>query len=74
MKPGETVRVACGECQIVFDMTVAPRDEWRELPEDESDADTDSYLMPDAACPFCGAYDLKPRHDLPTYVSAAWPP
>jgi hypothetical protein len=24
MKPGETIRIACGECKIVFDLCVAP--------------------------------------------------
>jgi hypothetical protein len=30
MKPGETIRIACGDCQIVFDLCVAPTSEWAE--------------------------------------------
>jgi len=30
MKPGETIRIACGECKIVFDLCVAPASEWAE--------------------------------------------
>ena len=30
MKPGETIRIACGDCKIVFDLCVAPTSEWAE--------------------------------------------
>jgi hypothetical protein len=30
MRPGETVRFACEECQIVFDLHIAPMAEWVE--------------------------------------------
>jgi hypothetical protein len=71
MKPGETVRVECGECQIAFDITVAPRDQWPELPEEEGEDDTECDLMPRAECPFCGKRELKVQSDQPTYFAAA---
>jgi hypothetical protein len=71
MKPGETVRVACGECQVAFDITIAPRDEWRELPNDENEPDEECTLMEDAACPFCSSYDLKMQADQSAYVKRA---
>jgi len=38
MKPGETIRFACGDCHIVFDITFAPSSEWA---EDYGDGYTD---------------------------------
>jgi hypothetical protein len=54
--------------------TIAPRNEWRELPEAEGDseADIDCVIMPDAACPFCGATDLKIQAD-PSITATADP-
>jgi hypothetical protein len=69
MKPGESVRVACGECQVAFDITIAPRDEWRELPNDEDEPDIESTLMSDASCPFCGTPGLMIREKPPAYFT-----
>jgi hypothetical protein len=61
--------VACGECNVAFDFTIAPRDEWRELPNSEEEPDDECTLMDDAACPFCGSYDLKIQPDKATHVT-----
>src|SRR4051794_37790185 len=45
LRPSESVRVACGECQVAFDITVAPRDEWRELPNSKVEPDLDCHFM-----------------------------
>ncbi len=66
MKLGQSTRFVCRECLIAFDITVAPRCEWPELPEDESENDMDIEIMSDAACPFCGSGDITARHDQPT--------
>ena len=33
MMPGETVRFTCGECNLVFDLCLAPQSEWPEIPK-----------------------------------------
>jgi len=57
MKPGETMRYACGDCQIVFDLTLSPlserADEGIDCPEDEEPL----------FCPFCAVDQLRPMHD-----------
>ena len=63
MKPGEPTRFTCGECQIAFDITVAPYDEWREQFEPGTEPDGEQVVMPDAECPFCGARELKQQAD-----------
>ena len=68
MQPKETFRVSCGECQGAFDITIAQRDEWRELPNDENEPDTECRLQDDVACPFCGTPGLTLQADLPTYI------
>jgi hypothetical protein len=30
MKPGEAIRYVCDECQVVFDLNLAPTSEWVE--------------------------------------------
>jgi hypothetical protein len=64
MKPGETIRYACDECQVVFDLALAPTAEWVELQEE----DQDSQDVPVHCCPFCGAWahELRELHDRPT--------
>jgi hypothetical protein len=60
MKPGETIRFACGECDIAFDLRVAPPSEWEEGMECDA---TDEF---EPICsPFCGAQSskLKRPHD-----------
>jgi hypothetical protein len=62
MKPGETIRYACGDCQIAFDLCLAPFSEC---------ADGDMADLDEAepkCCPFCGAGELKPTHDRATQV------
>src|SRR5438874_2802601 len=39
MKPGETIRCTCTDCQIVFELFLAPVADWPEEAEDESDAE-----------------------------------
>ena len=58
MKPNETIRFACGDCQIVFDICVAPGSEWA----DELEHDIEEVGEP-TVCPFCGAVELKATHD-----------
>jgi hypothetical protein len=58
MKPGETIRFACGDCQIVFDLNISPPSEWPEHLELDDLGDIEP-----TGCPFCGAGELKPLHD-----------
>ena len=60
MKPGETIRIACGECKIVFDLCVARMSEWAE--DFESATDTINDIEP-TCCPFCVAGELRSLHD-----------
>ena len=60
MKPGETIRIACGDCNIVFDLCVAPTSEWAE--DFESATGTINDIEP-TCCPFCGARELRSLHD-----------
>lgn len=70
MRPGEPTRFVCGECQIAFDITVAPFDEWREQFEDGTEPDGELSVMPDAQCPFCSARDLHQQADRPHITPA----
>jgi len=58
MKLGETIRFACGNCQIVFDLNISPPSEWPEQLELDHLDD-----MEPNCCPFCGAGELKHLHD-----------
>lgn len=61
VKPNETIRFACGECQVVFDLRVAPGSEWAEgIPEGGEPVKAVSLIC----CPFCGvgAHELKMLH------------
>jgi hypothetical protein len=50
MKPAETIRFACGDCQAVFDICLAPKSEWAEQLDD---ADFFEALDLDPSnCPF----------------------
>jgi hypothetical protein len=68
MKIGEPTRFQCAECQIAFDIIVAPVEEWREqlLEVDEDGIN----VLSDAQCPFCGKAELKikPMVDEPIQV------
>lgn len=63
MKPGETVRFACDECQIVFDLTIAPSSEWVEQFDDNEHDDVE--INPPCRCPFCNLSKLRPLHVKP---------
>ena len=52
MKPGESIRFACGDCQVVFDICVAATSEWAEALDLEADADNE---FEPTCCPFCHA-------------------
>jgi hypothetical protein len=58
MRPGENVRFACGECRIVFDISIAP-----ELADGSAIDEIDDWLY---CCPFCGIAELRQLHDTPT--------
>jgi hypothetical protein len=60
MKPGEIIRLACSDCQIVFDLSISPASDW---PEHLELDDLDD-IQP-TCCPFCGAAELKKLHDRP---------
>ena len=62
MKPNETMRYACDDCQVVFDVAVAPVSEWAEAFDDDGTVDVGEPLC----CPFCGANELKTVHDQAT--------
>jgi hypothetical protein len=64
MKPGETIRYACGDCQAVFDLCVAPESEWDEgIPPEVDEADLPELDMTPTICPFCGSGELTMRQD-----------
>jgi hypothetical protein len=63
MKPGETIRFACDECQIVFDLCVAPVSEWVEQ-QNEKDFEDAEVEAPER-CPFCELGELRVAHDRP---------
>ena len=63
MKPAVTTRFACGDCQAVFDLSLAPESEWSEQ-FDRNDYDDPVDIEP-TVCPFCGAGELKALHDRP---------
>jgi hypothetical protein len=63
MKLTETVRFACGDCHIDFELCVAPVPEWAEQMED---AGLQAVAEP-MCCPFCRADELKPLHDTPEH-------
>ena len=65
MRLGETIRFACLDCQIVFDLNIAPPSEW---PEQLGLDDLDD--IEPACCPFCGAAQLKHLHDRPALADA----
>jgi hypothetical protein len=65
MKPGETIRFVCGDCQIVFDLNISPPSEWPE----QLDLDNLDGIEP-TCCPFCGAAELKKLHDRAVLGSA----
>jgi len=67
MKPLEPTRFVCGDCQIAFDIIVAPYDEWRDPLDVE--ATGEPFVMLDAECPFCGARELREASDQPRIVS-----
>jgi hypothetical protein len=64
MKPGESVRFACHECQIVFDICVAPVSEWVEQ-LDEADFESPMEVDPPSRCPLCKSSELRVTHDRP---------
>jgi hypothetical protein len=57
MKPGETIRCTCKDCQIVFEIFAAPVADWPEAFDDETAAKMD--VGQPVVCPFCGSSDLK---------------
>jgi ribosomal protein S27AE len=63
MKSLETIRFACGDCHVVFDLCLAPFSECA----DGDLADIDDSEDP-TVCPFCGAGEIKPTHTRPTFV------
>ena len=72
MKPGETIRIACGDCNVVFDLCVAPTSEW---PEEMDPAVAPVDQIDAVCCPFCGASagELGPLHDRPTHAAQIAP-
>jgi hypothetical protein len=62
MKPLETIRYACGECLVAYDVQLAPMSEWAE-PDDPHAAGEIDYAP--TCCPFCGSGDIKVLHDRP---------
>jgi hypothetical protein len=64
MSPGETLRFACDECNIVFDLCIAPLSEWVE-PQNENDFDSPMEVEAPSRCPFCDLAELRFIHDRP---------
>jgi hypothetical protein len=62
MMPGETVRFSCGECNLVFDVCLAPQSEWPEIPGPGMEEEI--YAT---CCPICGSSELR-RPELPTHA------
>jgi hypothetical protein len=58
MRPGETVRFACDECRMAFDITMAPPAEWRE-PQDDKDYRVPVDVELPHFCPFCELGEVR---------------
>ena len=65
MKANEVVRFRCGDCQIVFDLSI---DHVREI-DLPSEPPTTEFGEP-VCCPFCGAGELAPLHGQAIRVAA----
>jgi Zn finger protein HypA/HybF involved in hydrogenase expression len=65
MIPKQPVRFSCGDCQVVFDLCVAPESEWAEwIDQSESEANLDIGEV--VLCPLCGSKEIKATHDRAT--------
>jgi hypothetical protein len=67
MKASETARFECGECRIVFDLSLDP------VREAEIAAEFGLKQLDDVqpiCCPFCGDADLRAAHDTPIQLPA----
>jgi hypothetical protein len=60
MTPGETIRYACEECLVTFDLALLPVDQSPELQEEPDDGKIDALVM---CCPFCMSTEIKAQHD-----------
>src|SRR5215831_10327533 len=58
VRPSETFRFGCGECQVVFDLGGADESEWVEGSPEGGEPLVEVSLT---CCPFCGAgaHELK---------------
>jgi hypothetical protein len=59
MRPLETIRFACGNCLVAFDLQLAPTSEWTEGGLDVPD----DIELPPTSCPFCGSSEIEALHD-----------
>jgi hypothetical protein len=62
MRANEVVRFHCGDCQIIFDLSIQGV---RETEYAEGAAPIDDYGGPSSVCPFCGASELAGMPDEP---------
>ncbi|HWY85750.1 MAG TPA: hypothetical protein VNX28_03445 [Gemmataceae bacterium] len=67
MVPNQPVRFACGECQAVFHITVAPESEWAEW-IDPSEYEGNPDIGEPTSCPFSGSVEIKAVQDRPTQI------
>lgn len=64
VRPGESFRLGCDECMIVFDLRIAPVSEWIEQYAQDDGPDDVRILAP-FPCPFCQLSNLRVIHDRP---------
>jgi hypothetical protein len=67
MKPNQTARFECGECQIVFDLSLGPVREAKIAAERGLDH-LDGVLP--TCCPFCGSGEIEAVQDTPLQLPA----
>jgi hypothetical protein len=67
MKASETARFECGECRIVFDLSLDPVREAAIAAELGLDSLDDVQPI---CCPFCGDSDIRAVHDSPIHLPA----
>ena len=68
MNPGEPIQFQCGECQVIFTLTV---DGLRDTEYVEESGQQPVDFGPPILCPFCGDADVKAVQDgadAPTVV------
>ena len=62
MRAKEPARFHCGDCQIIFDLSIKGV---RETEDTDGAPPIEDYGEPSSVCPFCGASELARMPDEP---------